>query len=107
MSPNQIRASHILLMYKGSMRSTAARSKDEALATVEGVLAQLAGGANFADMARQHSDCPSSEEGGDLGSFPKGAMIPAFEKAAFALEPGETSGIVETAFGYHLIQRTE
>lgn len=104
---SQIRASHILLMYKGSMRSTATRSKDEALASIQALKAEIAGGGDFASLAREHSDCPSGEEGGDLGHFPKGAMVPEFDKAAFALEPGQLSDVVETAFGYHLIQRTE
>lgn len=106
MSANQVRASHILLMYAGSMRSTASRSKDEAKTQIEDLKSQIEGGADFADLAKQHSDCPSGQEGGDLGVFPRGAMVPEFETAAFSLEPGQTSGVVETAFGYHLIQRT-
>ena len=103
----QIRASHILLMYKGSMRSQATRSKAEAETAIAELLARVKDGDDFADLAKQFSDCPSSEDGGDLGSFPRGAMVPEFDVAAFALQPGETSGVVETAFGYHLIQRTE
>ena len=103
----QIRAAHILLMYKGSMRSQATRSKDEALASITEILAEITEGADFGQMARQYSDCPSSEDGGDLGFFPRGAMVPEFDVAAFALASGETSGVVETPFGYHLIQRTE
>jgi parvulin-like peptidyl-prolyl isomerase len=104
---SQIRAAHILLMYKGSMQSDASRSKDEALAAIENLRAEITGGAEFGEMARQYSDCPSSEDGGDLGYFGKGAMVPAFEKAAFALSKGETSDVVETPFGFHLIQRTD
>lgn len=104
---SQIRASHILLMYKGSSRSTATRSKAEALDGINALKAEIAGGADFAELARKNSDCPSGEDGGDLGKFPKGAMVPEFDKAAFALEPGQTSDVVETAFGYHLILRTE
>lgn len=104
---SQIRASHILLMYKGSMRSTATRSKDEALTSITAMKAEIADGADFADLARKNSDCPSGAEGGDLGKFPRGAMVPEFDKAAFALEPGQVSDVIETAFGYHLIQRTE
>lgn len=107
MAPNQVRASHILLMYEGSMRSTATRSKDEAKSQIEDMKSQIEGGADFAELAKKHSDCPSGQEGGDLGAFPRGAMVPEFEQAAFSLEPGQTSGVVETAFGYHLIQRTE
>lgn len=102
----QIRASHILLMYKGSMRSTASRSKDEALAQINALKDEMAKGAEFYELAQKHSDCPSSEEGGDLGFFGKGSMVPEFETAAFGLEPGQTSDVVETAFGYHLIHRT-
>lgn len=104
---SQIRASHILLMYKGSMRSTATRSKDDALTSINALKDQIAGGADFAELARANSDCPSGSDGGDLGRFPRGAMVPEFDQAAFALEPGQTSGVVETSFGYHLIQRTE
>jgi parvulin-like peptidyl-prolyl isomerase len=103
---DQVRASHILLMYQGSQRSTATRSKDEALQGIQDIKQQLEQGGDFAALARQHSDCPSGAEGGDLGSFGKGQMVPAFEKATFALEVGGTSDVVETPFGYHLIQRT-
>jgi parvulin-like peptidyl-prolyl isomerase len=103
----QIRAAHILLMYKGSMRSQATRSKDEALSAITEIQEEVKEGADFGQMARQYSDCPSSEDGGDLGSFPKGAMVPEFDVAAFALKPGEISGVVETPFGFHLIQRID
>jgi parvulin-like peptidyl-prolyl isomerase len=104
--PDQVRASHILLMYAGSMRSTATRSKDEALRLITDLKGQIDGGADLAALAKQHSDCPSSRRGGDLGSFGRGQMADAFEKAAFGLEVGATSGIVETPFGYHLLKRT-
>jgi parvulin-like peptidyl-prolyl isomerase len=103
----QIRASHILLMYKGSMRSQADRSQKEAQASIENIRDELAQGADFAQMAREYSDCPSSEEGGDLGYFGKGSMVPEFEEAAFGLDKGDVSDVVETSFGYHLIQRTD
>jgi parvulin-like peptidyl-prolyl isomerase len=103
---DQVQASHILLMYEGSMRSTATRSKDEAEAQINALKAELDGGAEFADVAREHSDCPSSNQGGDLGSFGRGMMIGAFEDAAFGLDVGATSGVVETDFGYHIIHRT-
>jgi len=103
---DQVRVSHILLMYAGSERSTATRSKDEALAQIGEIKEQLAAGEDFAALAMQHSDCPSSREGGDLGSFPRGAMVPEFDEAAFALDVGADSDLVETAFGYHLIRRT-
>lgn len=104
---DQVRASHILLMYEGSARSTASRSKDEALTEIEALKTQIDDGGDFGALAREHSDCPSGAQGGDLGPFGRGMMVPAFEETAFGLDVGATSGIVETDFGYHLIQRTE
>ncbi|MBL9027894.1 MAG: peptidyl-prolyl cis-trans isomerase [Myxococcales bacterium] len=101
-----VRASHILLMYKGSDRSTATRSKEEAQQQIQGLLTQVQGGADFASLAKQHSDCPSKARGGDLGSFGRGQMVKAFEDTTFALPVGGVSGVVETQFGYHIIQRT-
>ncbi len=103
---SQVRASHILLMYKGSERSSATRSKEEAQTQIQEIKTQLDGGGDFAALAQQHSDCPSGRKGGDLGSFGKGQMVAAFETTAFGLEVGATSGVVETPFGYHIIQRT-
>jgi len=101
-----VRASHILLMYKGSDRSSATRSKEEAQQQIQGLLTQVQGGADFASLARENSDCPSKAKGGDLGSFGRGQMVKAFEDTTFALPVGGVSGIVETQFGYHIIQRT-
>ena len=102
----QVRASHILLMYAGSARSSATRSKDEASSQIQDLKKQIDGGADFAELAKQHSDCPSGKKGGDLGSFGRGQMVPAFEQTAFSMPVGGTSGVVETEFGYHLIRRT-
>lgn len=66
---------------------------------------KLAEGISFEDLARDFSTCPSGKEGGNLGEFGKGMMVPSFEKAAFALLPGEVSGPVRTQFGFHLIKR--
>lgn len=104
---DQVRASHILLMYEGSMRSTATRSKEDAESQITALKSELDGGAEFADVARGNSDCPSSSKGGDLGSFGRGMMIGAFEDTAFGLEVDATSGVIETDFGYHIIHRTE
>lgn len=103
---DSIRASHILLMYRGSERSTATRSKEEAQQQAQQIKSQIDGGAQFGELARQHSDCPSSQQGGDLGQFGRGAMVGAFEDAAFGLDVGQTSDVVETPFGFHIIQRT-
>ena len=102
----QVSASHILLMYAGSMRSTATRSQAEASELIADIARQLADGSEFADLARAHSDCPSGNKGGDLGRFGRGMMVPEFENTAFGLDVGGVSGVVETPFGYHLIQRS-
>lgn len=60
----------------------------------------------FKKQASENSTCPSKKQGGNLGSFGRGAMVKEFEKAAFALEVGKMSGIVKTKFGYHIILRT-
>ena len=69
------------------------------------LLKKLSEGAAFETLARDFSECPSGKEGGSLGEFGKGMMVPSFEKVAFALLPGEVSGIVRTQFGFHLIKR--
>jgi parvulin-like peptidyl-prolyl isomerase len=101
-----VRASHILLMYQGSMRSTATRSKEEARREIDTIKQKLADGEDFSWLAKNHSDCPSGRGGGDLGAFGRGQMVPEFERAAFALGIGSVSDVVETPFGYHLIMRT-
>ena len=103
---DQVRASHILLMYEGSASSSATRSKEEAATQIADLRSQIEGGAEFADIARDNSDCPSGAQGGDLGMFGRGQMVPEFETATFAMEVGDLSDVVETDFGYHLIQRT-
>lgn len=104
--PDSVACSHILLMHADSDRSTAERTKEEAETQINDLKAQIADGGDFAELAREHSDCPSGQDGGELGTFGKGQMVKAFEDAAFAMEVGETSDVVETDFGYHLIQRT-
>ena len=103
---DQVSASHILLAYSGAQNSSATRTRDEALDEMNGLKSQLDEGADFAELAIAHSDCPSSPQGGDLGDFGRGMMVPEFETAAFAMGVGDVSDVVETAFGYHLIQRT-
>ncbi len=104
----EIHARHILLMHAESERkpSSVTRTKDEAKKLIDEIHKKLVEGADFADLAREHSDCPSGKSrGGDLGTFGKGRMAPPFEKAAFGLEENGVSDIVETDFGYHIIQR--
>lgn len=102
----QVRASHILLMYAGSERSTAKRSKEEAFSGIQSIKSQLDTGADFSALAQQNSDCPSKAQGGDLGAFGRGQMVGPFEDAAFSLPVGGTSEIIETPFGYHIVHRT-
>ena len=72
---------------------------------IKDVQKKLAEGLLFEDLARDYSTCPSGEQGGYLGEFGKGMMVPAFEKIAFGLLPGQISEPVRTQFGYHLIKR--
>ncbi|SUY45597.1 peptidil-prolyl cis-trans isomerase [Clostridium putrefaciens] len=65
---------------------------------------EMANGLSFEDAAKKHSSCPSSQNGGDLGNFTRGKMVPEFEEAAFKLNVGEISGPVQTQFGYHIIK---
>jgi peptidyl-prolyl cis-trans isomerase C len=64
---------------------------------------QIEGGASFADLAAKHSLCPSGKQGGSLGEFFRGQMVPEFDKVVFTDEVGKTHGPVKTQFGYHLI----
>ena len=63
-------------------------------------------GADFAALAREHSTCPSKAQGGDLGEFGPGQMVPEFDKVVFSAEVGKVQGPVKTQFGYHLIEVT-
>ncbi|HVP57370.1 MAG TPA: peptidylprolyl isomerase [bacterium] len=105
--PGNIRASHILIAYAGAPDSKATRTKAEAKQLADELLVRVNKGEDFAELARTYSDCPSREDGGDLRFFPRGRMVKPFEDAAFALKPGQVSGVVETQFGYHIIKRTQ
>ena len=102
---DQVRARHILI----AVPDASDAAKDAAAkAKAEGLLKQIRGGADFAALAKANSDDPGSKDtGGELGFFTKGKMVPAFEQAAFALQPGQTSDLVKTSFGYHIIQVEE
>lgn len=67
---------------------------------------KIEGGADFADMAKQHSECPSKNEGGSLGEFSPGQMVPEFDTVVFNNDVGKVHGPVKTQFGYHLIEIT-
>ncbi|HKI61724.1 MAG TPA: peptidylprolyl isomerase [Mariprofundaceae bacterium] len=68
--------------------------------------AQIEGGADFADLAKQYSSCPSSRNGGDLGEFGPGMMVPEFDKVVFSADVNTVQGPVRTQFGYHLLEVT-
>lgn len=100
-------AKHILVMYQGSMRAPPeiTRTKQEALERIGECLERLKQGESFEALAREYSDGPTGPRGGDLGEFPQGMMAPSFDEAVFSAEVGETTDIVETPFGYHVIYR--
>jgi peptidyl-prolyl cis-trans isomerase C len=90
-SPDQVKASHILV-----------KSEKEA----QDILAQLKKGGNFEELAKKSSTDASAAKGGDLGWFSKGSMVPEFEKVAFSLKEGQLSEIVKTQYGFHIIKMT-
>lgn len=102
--PEAVRASHVLIAVTEGADPAA---KAAARAKAEDVLKQARAGADFAKLARTYSDDASKQRGGDLGFFPKGQMVPAFEAAAFALAPNQVSDIVESPFGFHVIKVIE
>lgn len=99
--PPQVRVRHILVKTDPSAGDA---PQAEALKKIEMIQKRLQKGEDFAALAKEVSECPSGPEGGDLGYFSRGQMVGPFEDAAFSLKPGETSGIVKTQFGYHLIR---
>jgi peptidyl-prolyl cis-trans isomerase C len=107
--PEQARASHILIKPADTADPNADPNEAgaKAKAKAEELLEQIKAGSDFAELAKANSDCPSAENGGDLGFFSRGRMVPPFETAAFALEVGQVSDIVETRFGYHIIKVTD
>jgi peptidyl-prolyl cis-trans isomerase C len=101
--PEAIHARHILV--KLAADDEAAReSAQDRIAAIE---KELQDGADFITLATESSDAPSAPKGGDLGYFARGQMVAPFEDAAFALQPGEISDVVETQFGFHIIRLEE
>ena len=97
-TPEQVRASHVLLKTEG---------KDDAAvkAKAEDVLKQARGGADFAELAKKYSeDEGSAKNGGDLDYFGRGRMVPEFDQTVFAMQPGQISDLVKTQYGYHIIK---
>lgn len=100
-TPEQVRASHILLGTAGKDEATVRKQAED-------LLQQVKGGADFAALATKFSEDEGSKvNGGDLDYFGRGRMVPEFETAAFALEPGQTSELVKSQFGFHIIRVTD
>ena len=101
--PDTIRASHILILADDKADAKTHQAAQEKAAKIAAEV--KANPAKFAEVAKAESGCPSKAQGGSLGAFKKGQMVPEFEKAAAALKEGEISGVVKTQFGYHIIRR--
>ncbi|NNE08068.1 MAG: hypothetical protein HKN20_05845 [Gemmatimonadetes bacterium] len=103
-SGEEVHASHILLRLEQTADEAA---KSAAQASLADLRKQIVAGADFAELATAHSDCPSKAQGGDLGWFERGRMVEPFDNAVFNLKPGEISPVIETQFGYHIIKCAE
>jgi peptidyl-prolyl cis-trans isomerase C len=103
--PEQVRVSHILIKPEQGADPNEALAR--ARTKIEGLLKQIKDGADFAELAKANSDCPSAPKGGDLDFFPRGKTTPAFEKVAFELQVGQISDVVETEYGFHIIKATD
>ncbi|MDA8308652.1 MAG: peptidylprolyl isomerase [Deltaproteobacteria bacterium] len=103
-TPEMVRASHILIKVA---KNATPKQKAAALAKIKAIQKRIKNGEDFAKAAKEYSQDPATRaNGGDLNFFAKGQMVPSFDKAAFALKPGQVSGIVTTRYGYHLIKVT-
>jgi peptidyl-prolyl cis-trans isomerase D len=104
-TPEQVKTRHILITVpKGADAKTDAAAK----AKIEGIAAQLKAGGNFAELAKKNSEDPGSKDnGGELPLIPTSNLDPAYAQAAMALSPGQTSPVVRSSFGYHIIQTEE
>lgn len=108
--PFEIAAAHLLVMHKDSRGASKAitRTREEAKARAEEALARIRAGEDFGAIVEEYTDEPGgAERRGELGRFTRGMMVKPFADAAFALEVGEVSEVVESSFGFHVIKRTE
>ena len=108
--PKKIGARHVLVQWMGTDRAgrSVLRSREQAMVLIEEVQRRAKAGDDLGRLANEYSDEPNAgARGGSLGRFGRGQMVGAFEAAAFKLKVGEISDIVETPFGFHIIQRTE
>lgn len=99
-TPETVKARHILVSAAGDEAGAKTKIKELRKQLVDKK-------ADFAQLAQTHSDCPSKAMGGDLGEFGRGKMVPAFDKVAFTAEPGAISDVIQTKFGFHIIQVLE
>ncbi|VFQ84044.1 unnamed protein product [Cuscuta campestris] len=117
MASDQVRASHILIKHQGSRRTASWKdpegrvirntTRDAAVSLLRGLRQDILSGKSlFEDIASSYSDCSSAKRGGDLGTFGRRQMQKPFEDAAFALQVGDISNIVDTDSGVHIIKRT-
>lgn len=106
--PAEVTARHILIAHVESRRAPEeiTRTREEAMARAEELRGRALAGEDWDALHQEYTDEPNSPPGGDLGTFGRGSMVPSFEAAVFSLEVGGFSEIVETPFGFHLIQRT-
>lgn len=102
--PEQLRASHILFLAPPNASDNTERVKRS---EAEKVLKKIKGGANFAEMAKRHSQDPSASKGGNLGVIKRGEVLPNFERVLFAMKDGEVSDIARTRAGFHIIKLTK
>jgi peptidyl-prolyl cis-trans isomerase C len=100
-SQPKVTASHILIKLDPAADETAVAAAQE---KIDAILAEVKGGADFAEVATAKSEGPSAPRGGDLGTFGPGQMVPAFNDVVFALGVGEISDVVKTQFGFHVIK---
>lgn len=108
--PSKISARHVLVQWMGADRAgkSVMRTREQALVLAQEVLRKAKAGEDIGRLANEYSDEPNAgARGGSLGRFGRGQMVPAFDQVVFKLKVGELSDIVETPFGFHVIQRTE
>jgi parvulin-like peptidyl-prolyl isomerase len=100
----QVHCQHILVK---SEENDLPEAKSAAFEKIRAIRERIVEGGDFAEEAKKHSDCPSGQEGGSLGWFGRGMMVPEFDKVAFEMNKGEVSDIVTTQFGYHIIYKAD
>jgi parvulin-like peptidyl-prolyl isomerase len=102
--PEQVLCQHILVK---TAQDDLPEAKSAAFEKIRAIRERIVAGGDFAEEAKKNSDCPSGAEGGSLGWFGRGMMVPEFDKAAFEMKKGEISEVVATQFGYHIIYKAD